>query len=548
MKYNRFFRTLTIAVILSLLMLAIPATPALAASATLSPTKGEIGKRISISGTAFTQGATVYIYFSSQEALVGDYIDDEVTAYERVRTVIVNASPDPDPGEFDTTFNVPDELIDGDDEEVVHGGDYFVYTTYSGSGRIKTVDDFTVIGIERLDPDEGPVGTEVEIEGVSFDRYEEITVQYDGYDIDIASGDDETDTHGDFTCTIIIPESTAGVHTIAVEDESDHEGEAVFIVEPAITISPTSGIVADEVTVNGTGFGDEVDVTITFDGDVMAITGDDDTDADGSFEATFNVPDVGPGTYDVEVEDDDGNTAEAEFTITTDLTITPVTTETSPGNVGDEVTVSGTGFKADYEITITYTSTPVVFTTTSEADGSFSYTFTVPPSEAGEHTITATDGTSTMTVTFFMESTPPATPPPLLPLMDDKAKSKAYFDWEDVDDDSEPVTYTLQLATDDEFTEDSILLDKTGLTDSEYTLTEEEMLESTSNEAPYYWRVKAVDAASNASDWSGAGTFYVGFIFPEIKGWILYTLMGVGGLLLFFLGLWIGRRTVPEYY
>lgn len=546
MKNNKLFRTVALAVILSLLLLAITATPALAATATLSPTKGDVGEKIDIDGSGFTPGKTVYIYFSSQEADVGDDID-ELDAYEKVKTAYPGPATVPEEaGKFDTYFYVPDELTDGDDDEVVYGGDYYVYTTYYDSDTIKTADDFTVIGIKELDTDKGPVGTEVEIEGVSFDRYEEITVQYDGYDIDIASGDEDTDTHGDFTCTIIIPESTAGVHTIAVEDESDHTAEAVFIVEPAITISPTSGIVGDEVTVNGTGFGDEVDITITFDGDEVAITGDDETDEDGSFEATFNVPDVGPGTYDVEVEDDDDNTAEAEFTITTDLTISPVYTATAPGYVGADVTVSGTGFKASSTITITYTSTPVVFTTTSEDDGSFSYTFEVPPSEAGEHTITATDGTNTMTVTFFMESTPPLTPQPLLPMMGDKAKSQAYFDWEDVTDDSLPVTYSLQIASDADFT--TMVLEKTGLTDSEYTLTEEEMLESTSNEAPYYWKVRAIDAASNASGWSGAGTFYVGFIFPEIKGWILYTLMGVGGLLLFFLGLWIGRRTVPEYY
>ena len=86
------------------------------------------------------------------------------------------------------------------------------------------------------------------------------------------------------------------------------------------------------------------------------------------------------------------------------------------------------------------------------------------------------------------------------------------------------------------------MLNKEGLTTSEYTLTEAEKLESTKKEAPYYWRLRAVDAASNASDWIGAGTFYVGFIFPEIKGWLLYGLIGAGALLLFFLGFWVGRR------
>jgi len=42
------------------------------------------------------------------------------------------------------------------------------------------------------------------------------------------------------------------------------------------------------------------------------------------------------------------------------------------------------------------------------------------------------------------------------------------------------------------------------------------------------------------------GTFFVGFVF-ELTGWILYALMGLGGILLFFIGLWVGRRGAPSY-
>ena len=120
------------------------------------------------------------------------------------------------------------------------------------------------------------------------------------------------------------------------------------------------------------------------------------------------------------------------------------------------------------------------------------------------------------------------------------------FDWGDVTDLSAPVTYDLQIATDDQFTD--ILREKTGLATSEYTLTEEEELESTSEEEPYYWRVRAVDAASNAGGWTGAAAFQVGSSFFELTGWKLYTLIGIGAVVIFFLGFWIGRRTIPEYY
>jgi hypothetical protein len=59
--------------------------------------------------------------------------------------------------------------------------------------------------------------------------------------------------------------------------------------------------------------------------------------------------------------------------------------------------------------------------------------------------------------------------------------------------------------------------------------------------------VRAVDAASNASDWSDAGTFSVGSSF-QMKGWLLYALIGIGAIGVFFLGFWLGRRTIPEDY
>ena len=543
MKYNRFLRTLAVAVILSLLMIAIPATPALAAETLAAyPSSGEVGDNVNVFGDFFLLTAPVYIYFSSQWAKAGDFMDVDVTAYEKM----VTKTPDAE-GYFNTDFEVPDELTDGDDEEDVHSGYYYIYTAYSDD-EILTVTEFTVRGVE-LDPSEGPVGTEVEIDGIGFKEDRGVIIEYDGTNVDIVSGDEETDSYGEFSSTtIIIPESTAGDHTIRVK--AYYIVEIKFSVEPTLAISQTSGVVGDEVTANGTGFGYKKSVTITFSGIEVAT---DVTNEDGSFETVFEVPEVGPGTYEVEARDKNNNEASTAFTITTNLAISPVTTADSPGYVGESVTVSGTGFKPSWQITITYASTPVVFTTTSEEDGSFSYTFEVPPSAAGAHTITATDGTgNAMQVIFFMESTPPGIPLPMLPYMDEKAASEAYFDWADVTKDangavelSTPVTYDFQVATDADFA--NILVEKTGLTISEYTLTEEEKLESTSKEEPYYWRVRAVDAASNVSDWSGAGTFYVGFSF-KMQGWLLYTLIGIGAIGVFFLGFWLGRRTIPEDY
>ena len=103
----------------------------------------------------------------------------------------------------------------------------------------------------------------------------------------------------------------------------------------------------------------------------------------------------------------------------------------------------------------------------------------------------------------------------------------------------EPVTYSLQVATDPGFT--NIIFQKTGIEGSTYTLTKEERLDSTKKEEPYYWRLQAVDGADNESGWTAPGSFYVGFSF-EFSGWVQYLLIGIGGLVLLLVGILVGRR------
>ncbi len=75
--------------------------------------------------------------------------------------------------------------------------------------------------------------------------------------------------------------------------------------------------------------------------------------------------------------------------------------------------------------------------------------------------------------------------------------------------------------------------------------TEAEKLQSVSKEAPYYWHVKAIDGAFNESQWSGTGAFSVGFSLALPQP-LIYTIFGIGALLLGMFGFWLGRKTA--YY
>ena len=554
MKYTKVFRALTLAVVLCLLLAATPATPALAAKEiALEPDEGDIGEYFYVEGFGFPTSdcptscrqIIVDIYFSSDEANTGDEIDDEVTNYELLKSnVDVGAD-----GQFKKKVEVPSKLTHGNEDEDVKGGVYYVYLTYAGLEEIRAFTEFTVINAEiDLGAEEGLVGTKVEITGIDFTDSEAITIKYDGEDVtdEIVSGyDDQTDGYGKFTSAILIPESTAGEHNITVSDETGSQASVAFTVKPEIAVSPMQGVAGNTVEVTGTGFGEEAEVTITFDGEDVATSV---TSQWGSFTASFEVPEVAEGSHGIEVEDDDGNKAEVEFNvyIATEVSISPVITQASPGHVGMNVTVSGVGFEADHEITVTYSTEPIVVATiTSDADGAFSATFEVPQSKAGEHIITAGDGTNTLAVTLFMESEAPPTPELLLPEGASQADAEVSFDWEDATDPS-GVTYTLQVATDEDFTPDSIVLKKEDLTDSEYTITKEEKLEPRKKETPYYWRVKAIDDASNESAWSAPGSFYTGggFTWPS---WIIHLWWGLGAVAAVFFGLWLGRRAAYRY-
>ena len=564
MKFTKIFRILTLATIVSLLLLAIPTSPALAArEITLDPESGDIDSYFYVDGAGFSHSAVypatsplyaVDIYFSFQEAGTGDTIgtasSDDVRTYQRIATSV---SVDEN-GEFKKKVTVPTRLSTGTNDEDVHGGIYYVYVTTNyrtdivgSSDEIGAVAEFTVTaGQITLSPTHGVVGTEVSITGKYFSTREDIFVTCDNEDIDIKSGDNKTSSAGGFTCKVLIIANTAGAHTIAVEDESGHSAEATFTVEPKMAISATEGKKGDVVDVTGTGFGDEVGADVMLDGTVVATT---ETDEYGNIDTSFEVPDVAEGDYDVTVEDDDGNEYSAAFTIyiATEVSISPVTTQASPGHVGTDIVVSGVGFEPQHQITITYTSTPVVFTTTSDADGDFTYTFKAPKSEAGQHTITASDGTNTLTMTFYMESTPPPVPELLLPESDVKTASPVRFTWGAVTDDSSPVTYNLQVATNEDFTIASIIREEKGLTTPEYTLTEEEKLEPKGKETPYYWRVKAIDSASNESVWSTPKSFYTGGGFA-LPSWRIHLFWGIGAAAAVAFGFWLGRRRAAYSY
>jgi len=471
-KLTKIFPVLTAAGVLALLAIAIPTSPALAAdeSIQLDPEQGQIGDRVDINGRDWPQSDSehqiehwVDVYFTSEEASANDYLDDDITVYQQVTKNVATDSY----GGFSTYFDVPPSLTDGDDDEDVVGGTCYVCVTSQNSDQIKAVAEFTVTaGTITLSPDDGAVGTEVDIEGEDFAENEEITIYYDGDELDsdyIVGGDDATSNSGRFDATIIIPPSAAGEHTILATDQSISNAEAEFTVDSDIAVSPTHAPPGDVAEVTGSGFDSKEDVTIAIDGEEVATK---KAFSYGSFAVNFTVPELDEGIYDIEA-DDGSNTVEVEFTV----------------DIG--------------------------------------------------------------TVPFYIESVKPAIPALLVPKDGGKAPARAYFDWGDVTDPSLPVTYTLQIASDQAFT--SLILEVNALTRSEYTLPEGNELPKTTGESPYYWRVRATGAAANVGDWSAPDSFHVGGSSLPGGGWLIHLWWGLGATGIGFLGYRLSKRRAYNY-
>lgn len=598
MKYSKTLRILGIAIILCLLIVALPTIPAQAQSVTTNPSSGPVGTFVTVTGTSFTAGDTYSVTFAYGTTFARLMATGTVTGTTFTATFGVPAVPRGSytiqvvttPGNFSSTFAVTPQITLSpssgyvDDTVTVYGSGFtagsvsiyfdttsvatvtadasgsFTTATFTvpenerGSHTVKGRDttgyspdvSFTILSKITVTPASGAVGDQVTVSGNGFAANKNVTFFWDNTTLTAEA--DRTNSNGSFTNnTFTIPSTSRGSHTIKAQDASGNSATATFTVGQKIAITPTSGASGTTVTVTGTGFIGNRAITIEYNGVPVTTTpASVSTDANGAFTARFNVPAGLAGTYPVEATDGTYSYS-TNFTATAAATISQTTSTASPGYVGMELTITGTGFRPNYDVTITYTTESVTLATvTTDDNGDFSVTVTIPPSAGGNHTITVTDNHSTKQFIFVMESQAPPIPAPLVPEEGKKAKAEAYFDWEDVTDDSLPVTYDLQIATDQEFTETSMVLEQEGLTDSEYTLTEEEKLESVSKEEPYYWRVRAIDAAFNASDWTTPGAFYVGFQWPELKGWFLYLVLGLSGLILLGIGFWLGRRTA--YY
>ncbi len=204
-------------------------------------------------------------------------------------------------------------------------------TVAGGAITIKAVDDQgvtqttqVIIGIPSitLDPESSRINTDVTITGKGFPASNVLTkangqvpISYAGFPLKVVSADET----GGFEATIRVPSTTKIPSNNIVRATVlgfEQWGLAVHTVpEPAITLSPTSGVPGTAVTVSGKGFPANVVVSNSRAGNTNVLSSPAPaTDDDGDLLTFFTMPIFSPGAQTVAVTAD-GRTGAAVFTV-----------------------------------------------------------------------------------------------------------------------------------------------------------------------------------------------------------------------------------------
>ena len=273
---------------------------------TVSPEKGLVGTTVIVEGGGFTKNeAGIELMY---------YLND---SYETVeRNIVANAQ-----GSWQTSFQIPtstrgDHKIDADGTE----------------SRLYEVKDaiFRITAEISIDKSSGIVGDTIKMTGSKFAANEkDIKILLDGQAV---VTDINANSKGEWEASFEVPDMPAGEYSITAEGEQTRKEDIIalsFEMKPEFILSPDQGHVGMDLTVTGRGFAASEDVNIMYDDSQVATAEINDQ---GSFEASFSVPESKYGEHKVTAGYGTGNAAKAIFTMESNPP--PVPTLISPADRG----------------------------------------------------------------------------------------------------------------------------------------------------------------------------------------------------------------------
>ena len=452
-------------------------------SVQIDPDEGPVGTEVTVNGYGFTASQDIRVSFQ-----------------DTVNTGKANTG-----GSWTVAYTIP----------ATPGGGYIFEVEFKeGAVWYDLVGKYFRVTPEITAPSSGTVGQTIEVSGTGFASEEEdIEVTFDE---EVVKTNIYADEDGSWEATIVIPPLQRGTYTIDASGELTRARDVPdveFILSAGILVEPGLAYVGETITVTGGGFAHgETGIRVTFEGTIVAtgIT----ADTDGCWESSFVLPASTYGSHTVSASGDITKPA-----VTTTLTTQAKIEELSPveGAPGDSVTLTGSGFHGNQELTVTVGGVAVPGDMRTQTNGNVVINFQVPTgSPEGKQTLVVRDeGGATASADFTVKEKVLATPQPISP-EDNKLRSgQITFRWGGITSGSN-ITYILQISDSPDLA--TYVWSKSDIETSSYTLPKEEALPK----GTYYWWVKAVDNYGNESPWSSPSSFTV----SPIPTWV-WVVVGV---------------------
>ena len=264
----------------------------------IEPEEGPVDTTVAVEGHGFAEeeeNMELLYYLDGTPEVVEDDIE-------------VNAD-----GYWQASFQVPSSAM----------GDHYI-TARGDDTDLEDVHDvrFEVTPEISLDTSSGTVGASIAIAGSGFyseDSY--IKVLFEGEETQTEPEIIRADENGHWEASFQVPDIPAGTYSVTAEGQSTREGdvnELTFTIAAGLVLSPAEGYVGMNLTVRGGGFDPNEAVVIKYDGADLEPPATGRTNADGSFEVSFFVPESKHGAHNVTAEIDGQTEAFDIFTMESD--------------------------------------------------------------------------------------------------------------------------------------------------------------------------------------------------------------------------------------
>ncbi len=299
---------------------------------TMEPLVGPVGTEISLRGSGFAPEQRISIRYDDKE--VCSAVSDSL-------------------GHIATEFSVWACSI----------GEHRITTEPASSEYI-----FTLVPSMFLEPESGPVGSEVQIAGRGFMPEETVSIKFGNRD----SLQVMVDASGSFCQPLAVPASPGGKHTIST---SPAVTEQLFTVLPSLIMEPVTGPVGTETRLQACGFEPGSEVAIKYDGrHLVSLV----PDSDGNQRCDVRIPPSCLGEHKVVTQP---ASVEQVFTVFPDVALAP-----SSGPVGSTVTVLATGFHPHQELHVMFDESEMANMVTDEY-GKGEASFAIPTVLGGRHLV-----------------------------------------------------------------------------------------------------------------------------------------------------------------